>query len=618
MADYLEALRSVFPQSSDVDLELKCSTSRDYRALTGRTATEHRRAAMEQMFPSRIWHEWREQRVESVEECLSGSIQELMWMGAASSGKTHDMADLLLTLWWQNPAFTTIYVTSPFDDATEKGLWSVLQEQFYEAKDAVPSLPGEVRKAQSSIILNDRTPRSFIRKVSMDEVGKMKGKKAIDVHRGLIVLAVNELPDFPSTSAEAFLKVLWNLRSNKNLLIIADGNFTNIADAFGIMCAPDERDIPGGYHRFDPDKHFRWRTNRRGLCLRFDGLQSPNVKAGADIFPFLTRLDFIADHASAPGGLQSPHAMREVRSAPVTSLDEFTVTNGERIRAGGCYEDLEFTGEEVTKLAFCDAGLGGDPCVIQKARMGWVKATARPRRQVLELWGEPHIIPVKVGTGIPVEEQVALGMKEHFEEHGIPEENTGYDAALRPALAQKIAQIYSVKSQAIDSNGPPTDRKMNAAQKMTWKEKVDRLVTEYWFALALMIDSGQLRALGLSPKAAEQLCTRRWSRTGKRDRIDTKLEYKTLLRSMGKPVESPNEADALAGCVEVARRLGFVMTGAIINGGSLELILRIIREREAGVKAREIMANTSRPSLPHGRLHAIKPPASKNRARLHR
>lgn len=615
-ADYLDALREAFPNTSDLDLELKCSTSRDYRELTYRTATQHRRAAMEILFPSRVWHEWREERIESVQECLEGGIQELMWMGAASSGKTHDMADVLLTLWWQNPAYTTIYVTSPFDDATEKGLWAVVQEQFHEAKAAVPSLPGIIRKAQSSIVLNDRTPRSFIRKVSMDEVGKMKGKKAIDVHRGLIVLAVNELPDFPATAAESFLKVLWNLRSNRNLLIFADGNFTNIADAFGIMCAPDIRDIPNGYHGFNPDKHFRWRTNRRGLCLRFDGLQSPNVKAGADIYPFLTRLDFIASHAEAPGGLDSPHAMREIRSAPVTSLDEFTVTNGERITAGGCYDTFKFTGEDVEKIGFCDAGLGGDPCAIQKARVGYIEGN--PRRQVLELWGPPHIIPVRINTGIPVEDQVALGMKEHFEAHGIPPENTGYDAALRPALAQKIGQLYSVRSQAIDSNGPPTDRKMNASQKMTWKEKVDRLVTEYWFAMALMIDSGQLRGLGLSPKAVEQLCTRRWSRQGKRDRLDTKLEYKALLRAMGKPVESPNEADALAGCVELARRLGMIMQGATVKGGALDLILRIINERQSRIMAKEIMSNRTRPPLPTGRLHAITPPASYSRVRLNR
>lgn len=615
--DYLSELRAAFPKESDVNLELKCSIKRDYRELTGRTATQHRTAAMKLMFPSRVWHEWREQRVQSVQDCLEGGIQELMWMGAASSGKTHDMADLLLTLYWQNPAYTTIYVTSPFDDATEKGLWSVIQEQFHEAKAAVPTLPGIIRKAQSSIVFNDKTPRSFIRKVSMDEVGKMKGKKAIDVHRGLIVLAVNELPDFPGTSAEAFLKVLWNLRSNQNLLIFADGNFTNIADAFGVMCAPDERDIPGGYHAFNADRHFRWRTQRGGLCLRFDGLRSPNVLAGADIYPFLTRIAFIADHAKAPGGLESPHAMREVRSAPVTTLDEFTVTNGERISAGGCYDAVQFTGEDVEKLAFCDAGLGGDACVIQKARMGW--ANTQPRKQVLELWGPPHVIPVRVGTGIPVEDQVALGMKEHFEAHGIPPENTGYDAALRPALAAKIAQLYSVRSQAIDSNGPPTERKVNAVQKMTWREKVDRLVSEFWFAMALLIDAGQLRGLQLSPKSVEQLCTRRWCRQGKRDRLDTKIEYKALLRAMARPVESPNEADALAGCVELARRMGMVNQGSVAKGGgSVEMLLQMIREREGRKLKAEIMSGRNSPPLPRGRLHAITPPANYSRVRLHR
>lgn len=613
-SDYLDRLRPGFPSKTEAELELMLAASRQLQKMSGLPAYDHLRNGMTKLFPSRDWHEWRETRVKSVDECISNNIPELSWMGSASSGKSRDMADCVSALWWMKPQSTSVYVTSPYDDATEKGIWSLIVEGFYEAKDNNPGLPGEIRKAQSSIVLYDRNPRSFIRKVSVDEVGKMKGKKAIDPNAGLIIIVVDELADFMELSGQNFLKVLANLRSNQNLLILTASNFTNVGDAFGTITSPDEKDIPGGFNGFDPDKHFRWRTQRGGLALRFDGLQSPNVKAGKDIYPYLTSLRFIQFHASMPGGLQSPDAMREVRSAPVTSLDEFTVTNAERIKSGRAYEPFRYTSDDIEKGAFCDSGLGGDSCVIQKFKLGFEALEEGGKRQILELWEPPFIVPIKVGT-VPVEDQVAIGIKSHCEANGILPRNVGYDAALRPALAQRISAIYSVEAQAVDSNGPATSRQINAAQKLEWREVVDRLLSEYWFATASLIDSRQLRGLQVSPKGAEQLCTRRWERSGKKKKVQTKTEYKEMLRAMQKRAESPNESDAITGCVEMARRMGLGLEGVQAKGGSIEMILQMIKEREA----RTFHASFSqRTALPPGRLHAMKPHTSMTPGRLHR
>ena len=203
--------------------------------------------------------------------------------------------------------------------------------------------------------------------------GKLVGKKSRDFNQGLLVIILDELPAFTPSATRALMRVMPNLLSVPNLLILYAGNFANIWDALGGFCDPDERDIPGGYSGFDPDRHFRWRTKRGGLCLRFDGLQSPNVKAGRDIYPFVTTLAYIQKIAGQPGGLKSPDGMRFVRSAPVTSLDEFTITNGERIRAGGCFDKFEWTADPIKTGAFIDPGFGGDACVLQKFKLGYAK-----------------------------------------------------------------------------------------------------------------------------------------------------------------------------------------------------------------------------------------------------
>jgi hypothetical protein len=191
----------------------------------------------------------------------------------------------------------------------------------------------------------------------------------------------------------------------------------------------------------------------------------------------------------------------------------------------------------------------------------------------------------------------------------------GYDAALRPALAQRISAIYSIEAVAVDSNGPATERQINAAQKIEWREAVDRLLSEFWFATASLIDSRQLKGLAVSPKGAEQLCTRRWERRGKKKVVQTKGDYKEMLRAMQKRAESPNEADAITGCVEMARRMGLGLEGVQAKGGSVEMILQMIKEREARTIYQALGKGAA---LLPGRLHAMKPQLSLSPGKLHR
>lgn len=630
--DYIAQLRQAFPHKTEAEIELTLSGSRLLQQKTGLSAHEHRKRGMTKLFPSRVWHEWREERIQSVQYCLENRIQELMWIGSSNSNKSADMADIALTLWWTKPEMTSIYVASPYEEATETGVWSYILEQFDEARDHNPTLPGRKKISTNSIVHYDRNPRSFIRVATVDQVGKLVGKKARDFTQGLLVLILDELPAFTAATARQLLRVLPNLLSVPNILILGAGNFANIWDALGTLCDPDEKDIPGGYDQFDPDRHFRWRTKRGGLCLRFDGLQSPNVKARKDLYPFVTTIEYINKLAGQPGGLSSPDAMRFIRSAPITSLDEFTVTNGERIRAGGAYDKFEWTADPIKRGAFIDPGFGGDACILQKFMLGTMK-TADATRQVLALWESPFEIPVKVGLkdgagkDIPVEAQIVNGSIEHVRAKGIPLQHCGFDGSMRAGIVQAFAAV-SLQIHAIDSNGPATERPVNTLEKreakpgetaksVTWKERVDRLLSEFWFAAASLIDSYQLRNLNLSPKAAKQLTARRWTWMGSRKRkVETKQEYKDNLKANGQVAESPNEADALCGCVEMARRMGLDLAGVHGGGsGSLNMILEMIREREF----RHLVSTMKKGrELPPGQLHAIKRETSLPSGRLNR
>jgi len=630
--NYITQLRPGFPHKTEAELELMCASSRSMQLKTGLDAHTHRRRGMEKLFPSRVWHEWRDQRIRSIQECLETRTQELMWLGSSNSNKSADMADSALALWWAKPEMTSIYVASPYETATETGVWAYILEQFDEAKDHNPSLPGKKRFSDNSIVLYDKNPRSFIRIATVDQVGKLVVKKARDFTQGLLVIILDELPAFTASAARALMAVMPNLVSVPNLLVIGAGNFANVWDALGTFCDPDERDIPGGYEGFKPDVHFRWRTKRGGLALRFDGLQSPNVKAGRDIYPFLTTLSYISKLAAGPGGLESPDAMRFIRSAPITSLDEMTVTNGERIRAGGCYDDFEWTSDPITTGAYLDPGFGGDPCVLQKFKLGWQKTTGN-RRQIVALWDAPFVIPIRVnaldatGASVTVEDQIVIAARDHCVQHRILPQNFGFDGSLRAGIVQAFGRRWSLLCQAIDSGGSPTDRQVNASEKhdskngqpakvVTWKDRVDRLVSEFWFATASLIDSHQLKGLQHSPKAVSQMTTRRWNWSGKNKRaVETKQEYKDGLKSRNLKPESPNEGDTVVGCVEMSRRLGLSMEAVAPSGGAVQLVLDMIRERTVRSAIKFINRQTE---LPPGTLHAMKRHSSLPSGRLHR
>ena len=614
--DYLKALRAALPDQTDVELELLAAHSPQLCRLTKKTRGAHRRRAMEMLWPNRVWHEWREQRVQSVQECLETKTKELMWIGSSNSNKSADMADIALTMWWSKPELTSIYVTSPYESATELGLWAYIIEQFESAQALHPKLPGKIRFSDSSIILYDRNPRSFIRVATVDQIGKLVGKKSRDFNEGNLIVLADELPAFSQMAGRNFLKTMPNLWSVPNMLLIGAGNFAETTDALGIACDPNEDDIPNGYEGFNADVHFRWRTKRRGLVLRFDGLQSPNVKAGKDIYPFVTTLDYIEQLAGQPGGLQSPDAMRFVRSAPITSLNEFTITNAERIRAGGAYDPMEWRGGERMRVAFTDPGFGGDPCVLQKIEFGWQALPSGEKREVLSLLGPPHIIPIVIGKldaegkVIPVEDQVVDGSREHCREWNIPPNHFGYDGSMRANIGAKFASRWSAQTIPLDTQGPATDRKVSAGNPKPWKEQVDRFISELWFAIAGIIDSYQLKNLQLSPKAAAQLSSRKWNWQGKRKKsICTKQEYKEDMRRAGKNPESPGEADALVGAVEIARRLGFTATSGNAKG-SLDLILSMMRDTNL---RSTIQALQNSRTLKPGQLNAIHSPKSSNK-----
>lgn len=615
--EYIARLRPHFPQKSPVEIELLLVNTPDVHELTGFSAAEHCLRAMERLFPSRRRNPWRERMVRGYFRARAEGRKELMILGASNSTKTSTTADLILTLWWSCPLATSVYLASPYEDATETGLWARVLEQFQEAKDHCPELPGKVKLSEAKIIESDNNPLSFIKVVSIDQVGKLVGKKAKSFDVGMMLIASDELPEF-KRNGDALVRVMNNLISVPNMMLLGAGNFASPNDGLGRFSEPD---IPGGYEGLRVHEHYEWTTTRGGLVLRFDGDQSPNVLQDDDtLYPFLPTMRYREQLARQSGGKNSADFYRYWHSFPLLNAEEFTVTSLKRIREGKCLDEFEWTSGRLTLGSHCDPGFGGDAAVIQDWRVGTAVTPDGSGLQVFEAWGPPITIPIDVTSDLTPEQQIVAFHRDHCEMRGIPAENASFDGSMRAGIVQQYAKDWTVRVVAIDYQGPATDRPVSAVKEAgrdeaaTWREKVSNLNTEMWMAVASLIMSGQLR--GLAPMldtTVQQLCKRRWKWEGKKKKLETKKEFKA--NNAGK---SPNEADAIVGGVEMARRRGLILHGiTATNGGSLKMLLDLIQEKEVNRHYKAMLGH--KPSLPSGRLYGMtNPNRTRTSGRLHR
>lgn len=639
--NYLGILRKLpdFAGKTELEIELLLARKKGVEKLTGLTNHQHRVRAMALLYPSRVQNAWRERLVNSYFLARQNRIKELMFLGASNSTKTSTLADLLLELWWECPEATSIYITSPYEDATETGLWARIVEQFQEAKDSNPELPGKIKTSECKIVLSDVNPLSFIKVISIDQVGKLVGRKAKSFDFGMMFIAADELPEFRQNGSP-LVRVMNNLISVPNMMLIGAGNFAQTTDALGVFAEPafavdadgkKDGQIVGGYDGLRVSEHKEWISARNGLVVRFDGDDSPGVADPVKFF-FLPTIEYRDQLALSAGGKLSADFYRFWHSFPLVRADEYTVTNITKIRQSGALDEAyEWTGDQITLGAHCDPGFGGDPAILQPWRMGYVRTKDNSKIQVFEAWGAPITIPIDVSTAASVTpgEQVVAFHREYAERHSIPKANCSFDGSLRAGIVQEYGRLWSNDVAAIDAGGPPTTRPVSVMKELskdgkvrvqaTWRDKVASFNTELWMTASSLIISGQIR--GLQPaqeSTVKQLCARKWKWAGKRKQLETKKEYKS--DNAGK---SPNEADALVGGIEMARRRGLVLHGVSAkDGGSMAKILELINGRKnstitvGGVQLS--ISGPVNPKLRSGTLRVSHANQTSKNGRLHR
>jgi len=298
-----------------------------------------------------------------------------------------------------------------------------------------------------------------------------------------------------------------------------------------------------------------------GRTLNLVGEDSPNFDYPQDQppkYPWMINAKSIEAVASFYGkdSLQYWSQCKGVRKAGLNGRRVFTRNLAIKFKA---FEEVAWKNDQQVRIYAVDAAygeVGGDRCVG-----GW-GSFGRDVNGDMILHMNPHvIIPVKAGTDISAEDQIAEFVRQDCISLKIPAENVFYDATGRGSLGTAFARIWSPFVNPVEFGGRATNRQVSAelmivdpeTQKMrpkTCYEHFSKFVTELWFMARYVIESGQMR--GLTEEVLEDGSTREWKMvTGNRIEIEAKIDTK---ERMGR---SPDLMDWWVTVVEGARQKGF-------------------------------------------------------------
>lgn len=553
-------------QTADFDLKVEMTCIRkggQWRDANGKSCGQgkfhHFQAMRKIIWPHLDNHRWQEL---CVKEAVSTKVCTLL--GSGGCGKTHTPASLFLLDYWCFPEDTIVLVSSTDFRGLDLRVWGQMKELFESGQEAFPWLAGHSIDNKRCISTDElgegqmRDLRKGIIGIPCVVNGKFVGLgKYVGIHQKRVRLCADEAQFMGS----AFLDAFANLNQNPDFWAFVLGNPSDIADPLGRAAEPKD----GWASYMAVEKTTVWDTKfYGGRCVNLIGLDSPNFDFPQDKpprFPYLPHARQIEETKQSFGPDSDQYQTQCVGNMRTGMMLKRVVTRDmcEKFMA---QKQVVWKGKPITRIYGVDAAYGGDRCVG-----GYCEFSEDIEGKLILNVMKPKIIPIRIGKGSP-EDQISEFVKDECETMNIPPENMGHDATGRGSLGTALARIWSAQTNPIEFGGSPTDRpvsqdfyvqdpKSKQKRLLLCSEHYRNFVTELWYSIRYCIEAAQIR--GLPDEVMEELCMREWFKTaGNKIQVEPKSgkpgEKAGMKQRTGR---SPDLADWLAICLEMARRKGF-------------------------------------------------------------
>ncbi len=500
-----------------------------------------------------VWHPWAEEMLEAACE-----TKWLGLVGCGSCGKTDFAAIWGILNWLADVSNTKVLVTSTSLKESRKRIWGSICEYY----QAAPGLPGKLVDSLGMIRTQGyRTKASDKCGIELIPGEKKKEREAIGKLIGMknkrMIFIGDELPEL----SEALLSAAYsNLSLNPYFQFIGIGNFNSIFDPLGVFVKPK-----AGWASINPDSD-RWETER-GVCLRFDGIKSPNLKLEQDVWPIYGRRQ-LEEHRKLKEN--SIEWWRMCRSFPCPTGVEQCIYSEADFAKAEANREIKWRAKPL-RLASLDPGFtnGGDRSIARMAELG---QEAESGSVVLKFCGYETLHADATLADQPRNFQIARAFAAACAGWGVTPENAAVDSTGGGIpFCDIIDEVWSPRFLRVQFGGAASDLQVSYTDGRPGAEAYANRVTELWFNGLTFLLSRQI--VGIDPDTARELCARRYDaiKSGQlRVRVESKQDMKSRLNF------SPDLADAAMILVELARqRHGFLAAGA--EGGRREADKRWVK-----------------------------------------
>jgi hypothetical protein len=521
--------------ASKLAVELQCYAENRLPEKGGLGKLEHFKRGWRLAWPKFAWNDW---------------VELLVWawctyrvtviIGHTRASKTYGTAHAAYLDYCAAPFETMTSLTTVTFEGLKIRMWADLMMAIESASFPCPwdirsssnemkILHGGASKADDKFIIE-----GFATSKTRDSAGRIQGKHAR--RRRVILDEAQELPDI-------IYRALANAMSAPDFIGSLLANPVDKLTEFGGQCEPKN----GWDSVHDSDLY--WETKDGNICLHFDGLQSPNMKAGKVIFDFLIRPDYIEEIRRKYGedSLEWWMYVRGFFPPDGTVARVWTETLIERAKQNIAFDF------KPTRCASLDPAFEHDDCVLDFADYGKVRGGENALNCVRSVK-----IQTKSGRGVePKDYQIAHQVMKLCEEEGVKPcdfimDKTGGGRGVFAILQKE----WSYDIQGIEYGGAATNRVLKLGETDKCEDLYLYFVTELWFRARAYGEEGLIGGISnLDPKTIEDLTSRRYTvrKSGNHSKVqvETKPEVKKRLG------RSPDYGDAFSQFGELMARKGF-------------------------------------------------------------
>lgn len=477
-----------------------------------------------------------------------------------NSGKTYYLSSAAYTFWKADPRDTACYVSTTSAEAGEARTWGAIKDFFNKDQFQV----GVLLSSQRMITLDDETKNEA-------------GEKERDMRHGVkavLVKSGNEGQNIVGTiCGRKSGAVIWQCDEmafmDMGILEARVNLFSNMSAAFWGLCnAPKEgspaymdaepygEKYPDGWRSVNKDRDKFWPLKTGGICLYFNGDESPNMKVSVNVpvpFPRLMDRAKKEEIRKMAGGEDNPVFWTQFYGfPPAVDVPDKVVTH-KLLEENGAFKPAEWVGQKWKVGAGLDLGFreDGDPCILDFFKIGMdVRG-----RTIAEF--EPDgitLTPSQVSKDsfeTQIGKQVVAACRRR-DCHDLALDVSGDGGVLLQAIEKQArAENYTLNVTPVSFSGAADSTIVVPGETRTGTEMFDRKVSQLWMMFRISVVNGVVRGCREHTNAIEQLCARKYGTDDKkRFTVEKKSDMKKRIR------RSPDHGDARCVGLYLAVRMG--------------------------------------------------------------